>query len=167
MDAPILNPETTRLTDLKPENRHPWRCQFCFKEGRYKSFVLAKRDGHVRLSFPNLRRWRECDHNDKPEHRLLVLCGDCEKRTIKDAPRLYIALDDNDPWPGCMAICVDCRWRQGVSCSHPSAIANGGAGVLITLPKALHGFIDGQNYRGRITVYSGPATGCKQKEEMS
>lgn len=97
----------------------------------------------------DLDRWREHDDADRPEARVLVLCLRCSNRLIEPHPRLYGSLDRNQPWPGCMQICVACRHRDGVGCTHPDLKANGGAGLKIMVPNPTSGFIDGTDKAGR------------------
>lgn len=80
---------------------------------------------------------------------------------------MYKALPKNDPRPGCMAICLDCRHRGGVSCDHPAAQANGGAGVMLTIVRPSTCFVDGRDKDGkrfgRMEMhYSEPARSCAQ-----
>ena len=160
MNTPRMNEQTHRLTDL-PGERHPEICQQCGGV----VFGDPSGDGKTRI-LVTLDRWQECDHNDRPENRLIVLCNVCSKRMIEPHPRLYHRLSPNHPWPGCMAICVRCRWRDGVTCKHPSAKVNGGSGVMVTIGKPIQGFIDGPKYRGRFTEYPSPASDCKQREAI-
>lgn len=153
--TPRMNEQTHRLTDL-PGERNPFVCQQCGG-----SNLANHGNGIMRLS---LDRWQECDHNDKPEAKILVLCNVCSKRMIQPHPRLYHKLDTNAPWPGCMALCVDCTHRDGIRCAHPQAKANGGKGVMLQLSKPVRGFIDGPAYRGRFEQYPKPPLGCRQKE---
>lgn len=113
---PHMNEQTHRLTDHvgSTGERHPEKCQHC---GDHR----------------NLTRWQEHDHNDRPEHRVIVLCKACSDRMIEPHPRLYRPLNVNDPWPGCMEICIDCRLRDGVRCTSPAAKCNGGDGVMLTV----------------------------------
>lgn len=136
-----LNPETHRLTNL-PGEKHPHKCQRC---GAGKK----------------LERWIECDHNDKPEHLWLVLCKDCGAAVIEKHPRLYIPVPMFGPVPGCMTVCVECIFRDGVRCKNPDAQINGGkVGLKYDQEPPAWGFIDGPRYRGRIAIYQGPVKAC-------
>lgn len=154
-----MNHQTHRLTDL-PGERHPLICQQCGGS----NVSDPDGSGNARIMRTSLDRWQECDHEDKPEAKLIVLCSKCSERMIKPHPRLYHQLHDNHPWPGCMALCVNCRFRDGIKCTHPDAKINGGNGVMLTVPKPITGFVDGAKYRGRFIQYSSPASACKQKE---
>lgn len=158
MSEPVLNTSTHRLTDL-PGEKHPQKCQLC---GAFDP--LLGLPGVVRHS---LDRWREHDHHDRPENRVIVLCDKCAKRVIKPHPRLYERLQANEPFPGCMALCVDCKFRDGVTCTHTDAKANGGNGVMITIEKPIMAMVDGRNYRGPLAMWGAPASACKQKEQTA
>jgi hypothetical protein len=150
-----LNMATHRLTDL-PGEKHPRVCQKCGGSNRPDAG-----NGLMRLS---LDRWQECDHNDHREARVIVLCNKCSAAIIEPHPRLYHRLQPNDPFPGCMDLCVDCKLRSGVSCTAPEAKANGGPGVMITIQKPFGAMVDGKNYRGPMTLWPAPATACRQKQ---
>jgi hypothetical protein len=149
-----LHTGTHRLTDL-PGEKHPQKCQLC---GHFDPL-----EG-IKVGRSALARWQEHDHHDRPEHRLIVLCEICSKRVIKPHPRLYERLMPAAPWPGCMAICVDCKLRDGTRCTSPDAKWNGGAGVMLTIEKPLTGMIDGTKYSGPMVLWTSPASACKQKQ---
>ncbi len=151
-----LNLSSPRLSELgKSTGRiHPDQCASC---------------GRKRGEFPlnrGLARWQEHDHNDQPEHRVVVLCRACSDKLVSPHVRLYHPLHDNHPWAGCMEICVHCRWRLGVSCTHPRALVNGGHGVAVKTGKAFSAFVDGSKYHGLMTLYETPPTECDQKEAL-
>jgi hypothetical protein len=150
-----LSLQSPRLTEL-PGERHPLVCQACGG-----SSFPGHGNGLLRAS---LDRWQEHDHQDKPEERLLVLCNHCSKLLIKPHPRLYSRLHPNQPWPGCMAICVDCMQRDGVRCTDPRAKANGGQGVALVIRKPITGMVDGVGYRGPVQIWPAPAEQCHQKK---
>lgn len=151
-----MNPQTARLTLDVPGEVHPLKCQSC---GRTKQDCPIDRGP---------ARWQEHDHNDNPEHRLIVLCMACSHRLIEPHPRLYTALGSNDPWPGCMSICLNCKLRVSVSCSSPAAKANGGPGVGIAIEPPYGALVDGRRNGKRRgwhqRFWPKAATGCKQKE---
>lgn len=149
-----LSPLTERLTNT-PGEKHPRVCQACGG-----SNMPTYGNGLLRLS---LDRWQEHDHNDRPENLILVLCDVCSKRIIKPHARLYERLQANAPWPGCMQICIDCDFRDGIRCTHEAAKSNGGAGVMLTIGKPTHAMVDGRDYRGPMTLWPSAATDCKQK----
>jgi hypothetical protein len=70
----------------------------------------------------HLGRWRECDERDRLTAVLVVLCGACSKKLIDPHPRLYHYVAANDPCPGAMAICADCPYREGLSCTFPDLL---------------------------------------------
>lgn len=154
--ASDLSENTPRLTETCANEKHPNLCQACGG-----SNVPGAGNGLIRLS---LTRWQECDHNDKPESRVVVLCNVCAKLLIKPHPRLYVALDPFAPFPGCMPICVECILRVGVSCSSRKTKLNGGPGVRLTMPEPSRGFVDGRNYSGPIVLYRGPVESCDERK---
>ena len=143
-----LSESTPRLTEMEGA-RHPHVCQGCGLADPQK-----------------LCRWQECDHHDQPELRVVVLCGGCAQRLIEPHPRLYHRMDQNAPMPGCMKVCLNCSFRQGVSCSHPAARANGGDGVELTVSRPLRAFVDGTTNGKRtgslVEMYPFPPASCAQ-----
>jgi hypothetical protein len=154
MTVPYMNPQTHRLTD-GPGEQHPLKCRMC---GRTKEECPIDRGPE---------RWQECDHNDRPENCLIILCRVCSDKVIKPHPRLYINRANNDPWPGAMAICVDCKLRQGTACTAPEAKANGGPGVMLTVATPIHAMVDGTKYSGPLTIWPHAPTACKQRQVQS
>jgi hypothetical protein len=118
-----------------------------------------------------LDRWQECDHHDERQARVIVLCNKCGTAVIGPHPRLYHRLATNAPWPGCMELCVDCKHRAGVACTHPRAKVNGGEGVLITIKPPVRAFVDGTHGGRKIgwleQTWTAPPTGCRQKEAIA
>jgi hypothetical protein len=153
----LLNEKNYRLTDLIGV-LHPNVCQSCGG-----SSIPGFGNGLMRHS---LTRWQECDHRDQKENRLVVLCDKCSKRVIKPHPRLYHELTSNAPWPGCMAICVQCKLREGLTCTSPDAKANGGQGVMLTTQKPYTAMVDGTKYRGPMVLWPSPPSDCKQCVEL-
>lgn len=151
-----LTPNSPRLTtDAKSKGfEHPLQCGNCGR--RRESLPVGK----------GLLRWQEHDHCDKPEPRVVVLCPACSDKLIKPHVRLYRHLHGNDPWAGCMTLCVDCRWRLGVGCTHPRARANGGPGVQVTAGEIINAFVDGPSFRGRLSFYKDPPSACAQHESV-
>jgi hypothetical protein len=140
-----MNEQTERLTNLAGP-KHPHQCQACGGEGRL--------------------RWQECDHRDQPELRLVVLCQACSDKLVEPHPRLYNLIHQNAPWPGCMDLCLNCAYREGISCQHPQAKANGGEGVSITVTKPARMFVDGVRAGKRFgyhqEIYGAPPVSCAQ-----
>lgn len=151
-----LSPLTPRLTNQCTQEKHPYVCQACGGSNKptYGNGLMRESMG----------RWQECDHNDKPEpYNFIVLCTKCQRSVLDPHPRLYISISDNAPMPGCMAICIDCDFRDGIKCKHPAAKENGGTGVMLTIARPSHAMVDGRDYRGPITLWPAPASDCKQK----
>ncbi len=130
--------------------KHPERCQGCS------------------VGPPGLARWREHDQDDRPEFTVVVLCKACSDRLIDEHPRLYGLLQRHEPQAGCMPICVDCAHRKGVSCSSPDAKANGGPGVVLTVPAPIvvHVRRARPHPSGFQRQWSGPVRICMQREEV-
>lgn len=89
-----------------------------------------------------LELWRECDPWDKRimEDAALVYVDPnhpaCLKKIEKHV-RLYV---EDAGLPGSFPnLCRDCRYRDGVSCTHRDLKKNGGTGLRVTL--ADHGII--------------------------
>lgn len=117
----------------------------------------------------HLHRHMECGDADEPTHTLIILCDPCAKAIVPPHPRLYRQLDNRHPWPGAMAICLDCKHRQVIRCGHPEASCNGGKGVALTYPAPTSAFVDGTDAKGkrcgwRETFWHGPVSACAQKE---
>lgn len=110
-----------------------------------------------------LTRWRECDEWDKPTAVVVVLCAKCSKKLIDPHPRLYHQLQENEPFPGSMQICLDCPMRSGVSCTSPLAKSNGGPGMQI-LAHGFSGFFCGGPNAGYHTLYERAPSECAGRE---
>lgn len=130
-----------RLFEQLTGERRPDRCQSCSAQ------------------WVELTRWQEHDENDKPEPIVVVLCLDCSERLVGKHARLYRELGRNEPFPGAMQLCVNCKRRDGVRCAHPDLKANGGAGLKITGPVAQTMHLDYSTGRGRrgTTIRSWPS----------
>lgn len=135
-----------RLSEWAP-NAHPLKCGNCA--------TTDPKD-------PPLRLWEECDEDDKPELRFVLLCKRCSDILVEKHERLYEPRDRNAPAPGAMEICVDCAFRLKLRCTRTKRA--GGPGVLITAPQPMRGFIDGSKYRGPFAYYATPPTACSAKE---
>ncbi|MGN6109521.1 MAG: hypothetical protein ACTHU0_30720 [Kofleriaceae bacterium] len=122
-----------------------------------------------------LERWLEHDPWDrlpaKPD--VVVLCATCSARLIEPHPRLYRQLENGAPFPGCMSVCLDCQFREGVSCSAPAAKLNGGAGLTLEWDEPpFFGHVCGGRGRGhrgcqQLAIYRGPVRRCSGKEVRS
>ncbi len=71
-------------------------------------------------------RWQECDDQDLPEARVVVLCNACAEMTIAPHPRLYRKLAPNEFVPGSARVCTGCKWQVKLGCTSPLAVFNGG-----------------------------------------
>jgi hypothetical protein len=117
-----------------------------------------------------LSRWRECDAFDKPTMVVVVLCDRCSKKLIDPHPRLYLQLQEHEPFPGVMEICVDCPMRKGVSCYSPLAKHNGGTGMRIDGARGIGGFFCGGRGRGHAgchhhKIFTASASECAGKQD--
>ena len=116
--------EMPRLSETLESLAWPRRCQACGAELTRPASRLRPSTGRAPATI-----WQEHDDADRPELRYIVLCGACADRLIEPHPRLYRRLDRNEPAPGVMRICEDCRHRQGGRCVSPRARAHGGPGL--------------------------------------
>lgn len=150
---PLAVRQQPGLSETLTGPRAPQFCQSC---GQHHSALTP------------LTRWLEHDEWDRlpTKPAVVVLCQQCAKRLIEPHHRLYRALPNGASFPGCMSICVRCRFRDGVACSNPAARTNGGPGLSMrweTAPTTAH-----LNYgggRGEWThVYFGPVLECSGRE---
>ena len=95
-----------------------------------------------------------------------MLCQKCSKRLIEPHARLYRQLQRNEPFPGVLDLCVDCRHRDGTRCTSPDLKANGGEGVLILIKKPVvaHVCRSPRRLSGVVQMWTESATSCKQME---
>jgi hypothetical protein len=140
-----------RLSETLPDFHHPYMCRAC---------GLRVPDATLPLT-----AWQEHDQLDHPEPIVVVLCKTCSDALIEKHPRLYRPLREHEPWPGAMPLCVDCVHRDGVRCRHPDLKANGGTGLLLTMPEPSVVMWDGRGKGGRRTGgtfidYRGPVSAC-------
>ena len=114
-----------------------------------------------------LVRWQEYDRNDRPELIAVVLCEACSEVLIEKHPRLYGRIPTHAPWPGCMPVCVECRFREGLRCKHPDLKGNGGKGLVLVYTRPLVMHVDGTRKGRRAgwihTEYRGPVS-CRGGE---
>jgi len=78
---------------------------------------------------PGVYGWQEHDGRDEPEPIAVMLCTTCSSDLIDRHPRAYVRISRRAPFPGIMDLCLDCRYRAGVTCTHPDRLANGGPGL--------------------------------------
>ena len=125
-----------------------------------------------------LARWQECDAWDKKTRVVVVLCQRCSDTLIESHPRLYHQLPSFAPFPGAMSICIDCRWRDGVTCNSPLWSDSGrihisGGGVepreeyldIQYKESPVSAIVCGGPAAGRMTFYRAPAIACSGKVE--
>lgn len=143
--------EWPRLSETLTGPRLPDACQSC-----------GLSDG-VTLS-----AWQEHDDEDRREMILVMLCRLCAKRLIDKHPRLYRQLEPNEPWPGAIPLCLDCRHRTDLRCGHPEARANGGPGIELRMPRPTitHVSRSPRRLSGYVTIYPGPVRSCSGREEI-
>lgn len=131
-----------------------------------RSPIVCQACGEVRRP-DRLQRWQEHDEADKPEAIIVVLCSGCAGRLIDPHPRLYRQLERNEPFPGAMKICLDCKLRDGTRCTSPRTLANGGPGLPFPGPDG-HAFVDGVRGGRRtgwtVRIWSKETATCKGKE---
>jgi hypothetical protein len=143
MKKPHLTPETPRLSDL-PGN--------AFRDKSGQLLCASCSDAH------QLQIWRECDHHDVRENRVVVLCASCSKKLIGPHPRLYHQLMTGEVVPGTMSICA--------TCVHESRLVCELAGELRRqdfTPEPGAAFIDGPGVHRMAIIAYQPITGCKGK----
>lgn len=117
-----------RLSETLPHRKHPEVCQACGMER-----PMGDDDGP--------HAWQEHDGADQPEPIVVMLCPACAKRLIDRHPRLYRELARNEPMPGVLLLCLDCRYRDGVRCTHLDLKANGGPGLALRIAPPMTGIM--------------------------
>lgn len=148
-----------RLSDTLPY-RSPSHCNACGRGSPDAPFLANGGD---------LRLWQECDQNDRPEARYVLLCKACADRLIEPHPRLYRRIHHFAPAPGAMRLCGDCAHRDGTICRSPKARFNGGEGTFMVGPKPTRVHILRAPSRLSVweTWYNGPIKHCDGKETKS
>lgn len=74
----------------------------------------------------------------------------------------------DEPFPGCMSICLDCAYREGVRCTCPEAQVNGGPGMRYAWkdgaqPMRAHVCRSPRRLSGFVTMYPGRVVSCSGK----
>lgn len=142
-----MSAEWPRLSESLAGPRDPDRCQACG------------------AAWQDLGIWQEHDQADRPEPVFVVLCMPCSRRLIDPHPRLYAQLDPNAPAPGVMALCHDCRHRDGTRCACPLAAANGGPGIGIKAHgQRAHFLCRPRRLSGNRTLWTRPPSACSGKD---
>jgi len=179
-----------RLSETLDGPRHPRFCQSCGAErpsdvpGEGEGEALTKvtditdvagdeADAKIRtltrlatreLEPPfSVYGWQEHDGRDEPEPIAVMLCTRCSDRLIEPHPRVYTRIPRNAPFPGIMDLCIDCRFRSGVTCTHPDRVSNGGPGLDIDAAPAMSGHARGHGF---FTTYSYPPRTCAEHETV-
>lgn len=148
---PVAEREKAGLSDTLTYPRVVNRCQSCGLEGLIGS---------------DLSGFQEHDPNDRPMHRLVLLCESCEKRHIDAHPRLYRKMPPNTPWPGAMTICLGCRFSVNLDCTSKLLRANGGPGLPVYIEAPIRAHVNYGGGRGEfMSIYKSPATECDGREE--
>lgn len=143
-----------KLSQDLPHARHPWICQACGLN------LMGTQTPPHQLHL-------ECDEKDEPLRNVVALCPPCAGKLIEPHPRLYILVPENKPVPGAMPhLCVGCRYREGLSCTHPRLKQNGGPGLNITVAEPSRGFVDGRDKHGKrwgrmFEHWPSPARACE------
>lgn len=161
---PIADRQKPGLSEtLGPAPRHRHICASCGVDDRDEDLLGDNtREPH--------KFWQECDPFDKPivPARVITLCGRCSKALIDPHPRLYIAVDPNQPLPGAMEMCVDCVLRQGMACMSPNLKSNGGQGMLVTFPAPIRAFLcGGRGASGHHVQYTGAPSKCADRRTLA
>lgn len=140
-------PETPRLSVTLPGPRHLPMCQSCMTTER-------------------LTKWLEHDERDRPEPIVVILCQRCARDLIAPHPRLYRELQAWEPTPGSMPLCVNCRFVDDLACTHPKLKANGGPGLILTMPRPteMHVCRSPRRLSGWIKIYHGPVSACEGRQ---
>ncbi len=159
-----------RLSETLDGPKHPRFCQSCGAErppevpdelaasdgasARDETFQLVMRE--LRPP-PGVYGWQEHDGRDEPEPIAVMLCTACSARLIEPHPRMYNRITRRAPFPGIMDLCIDCRSRTGVTCTHPDRLANGGPGLHIDAAPGMPGHARGHGF---FTTYTYPPRAC-------
>lgn len=145
-----------RLSEDLPGPRSLYRCQAC----------------GLACAPPTREIWQEHDQDDAPEPIVVVLCPSCSRDIVEPHPRLYTRLDPNEPIPGAIGLCTECRHqdrRAGLRCGHPGAKQNGGPGLSIRVRKPTLAHVcykaRGGGRTGRfLKIWPTQATRCSGRE---
>jgi len=107
--------------------------------------------------------WQEHDGRDEPEPIAVMLCTTCSKRLISLHPRVYSSIPRNAPFPGIMDLCIDCRFRAGVTCTHPDRVSNGDEGLQIDAAPGMWAHARTAVGGRTLTLYAYPPRACAQR----
>jgi len=117
---------------------------------------------------PGVYGWQEHDSRDEPAPIAVMLCTRCSPRLIDPHPRLYHRIPPNAPFAGIMDLCVDCRFRDGVRCTHPALKANGGAGLVVDADPGARAHVNlGGGHGTFLTIYRDPPRACAGRQEST
>ena len=177
-----------RLSETLEGPRHPRFCQSCgaerppeasdeatpamgdeSDEAAAKADDKAKADESFRLVKAALEPpdgvygWQEHDSHDEPEPIAVMLCTSCSDRLITPHPRVYSGIPRRAPFPGIMDLCIDCRFRAGVTCTHPDRVSNGGEGLQIDAAPGMWAHARTAVGGRTLTLYAYPPRACAER----
>jgi len=112
---------------------------------------------------PGVYGWQEHDSHDEPEPIAVMLCTTCSKRLIDPHPRVYVRIPRRAPFPGIMDLCIDCRFRAGVTCTHPDRVSNGGKGLQIDAAPGMWAHARTAVGGRTLTLYAYPPRACAER----
>ena len=115
---------------------------------------------------PGVYGWQEHDSRDEPESIAVMLCTTCSKRLITPHPRVYRRIPRRAPFPGIMDLCIDCRFRAGVTCTHPDRVSNGGEGLQIDAAPGMWAHARTAIGGRTLTLYAYPPRACAEHETV-
>ncbi len=95
-----------------------------------------------------------------------MLCTTCSKRLITPHPRVYRRIPRRAPFPGIMDLCIDCRFRAGVTCTHPNRVSNGGEGLQIDAAPGMWAHARTAVGSRTLTLYAYPPRACAEHETV-
>lgn len=144
MNNPNLTPSTGRLSDLAGN---------VFRDALGQLLCAKCSSPHL------LEMWREHDHLDRPECRVVVLCRICAKRLVKPHPRLYYQMLPGEVVPGSMPVCATCAHQKKLGCDVGATIR-----VPDLKPSPGVAMIDGRNFHRSVVIAYEPITECAKKE---
>lgn len=146
--VPLAERRKPGLVDTLPVGRAPNECRAC---------------GAPNSADNPLSRWLECDEWDKlpPKPVCIVVCERCRRQHVEPHPRLYVELARGAAWPGAMGVCVDCRSRQGQTCTSTAKLEF----AWKEEPERLFAIVCTRGARGGrrsglLTQYNGPVIRC-------
>jgi len=172
----------SRLSETLEGPKHPRFCQSCGAErppeapdeaspttGDEPGAAPARANDSFRLVKaeleppPGVYGWQEHDSRDEPEPIAVMLCTTCSNRLITPHPRVYRRIPRRAPFPGIMDLCIDCRFRAGVTCTHPDRVSNGGEGLHIDAAPGMWAHARTAVGSRTLTLYAYPPRACAER----